>query len=98
MYKIRVLIAVLLISSVVSVFKFSAYILTKQMLVHFKEGINEYDIFFNRASCYPSGIFALQYSFLKNHSLSEESSFYIRFERPLSTCIKKEEEYSLLKF
>jgi hypothetical protein len=36
------------------------------MLVHFKEGVGEYDVYFIRASCIANGFFALQYSFLKN--------------------------------
>jgi hypothetical protein len=35
---------------------------------------------------------------LKNHSLNEESSFYIRIEKPLRRCIEKEEEYTLNKY
>jgi hypothetical protein len=35
---------------------------------------------------------------LKNYSLNEESSFYIRIQKPLSRCIEKEEDYSLNKY
>jgi hypothetical protein len=58
------------------------------MLVHFKDGINEFDVYFSRDPCISNGFFALQYSFVKNFSLSEESSFYSRIERPLSKCIE----------
>jgi hypothetical protein len=94
MYKVRVLISVFLISSVVCAFKFSAYILTKEMLVHFKEGVGEYDVHFSRDPCISNGFFALQYAFLKNFSLSEDNSYYSRIERPLKKCLDKEEEYS----
>jgi hypothetical protein len=35
---------------------------------------------------------------LKNHSLNEDSSFYIRIEKPIRRCNEKEKDYYLNKY